>query len=492
VKLPFGLRASLSLSMVGLALLVAFLAIGIHLTLAVHGIVLSASDRSRALAEQTAWLASRATRGTARPTAEAIHRDRALHSFFESALAGDPTVYDLAVVDRDGKALLHSSGVEDRVLARRPDIEQLRRGSVFRQAARLLGPSRAFEARVPLVSGGRPFGEARVGVATALMKIVLFDSLRAGLWMTAVALLLAILGALLSAELVSRRVRTMATGLERLSQGEFVPLAVDGKDELSHLASSINAVGDRLESLKRRAEAGEMDHGELAAATGQASQWVRVARGLFHEMVNSVNGAKSNLAVLRLRARMFPPEDQRRLEVIDSEFQRMSDVAERFRRFSKGQAEMEWLDLQNLLEEEVGRARTGAARGIEIWLDARKAPDRFYGDGLLLRQALTNLITNAVQAMPEGGRVTVTGERRDGQVLVTVGDEGHGIPEALQGRVFHESVTTKNYGSGIGLFLVKQVADLHRGRVRLRSAPGEGTEVELELPESRLEPVGVA
>jgi hypothetical protein len=143
VKLPFSLRASLSLSMVGLALLVAFLAIGIHLTLAVHGVVQSSVDRSQALAEQTAWLASSAAHGSSRPIAESIARDRALRSLFQSALAGDPTILDLSVVDGAGRALLHSGGLDGRIVPRRPDLEELQRGSVLQLGERVLGPSRA-------------------------------------------------------------------------------------------------------------------------------------------------------------------------------------------------------------------------------------------------------------------------------------------------------------------------------------------------------------
>jgi signal transduction histidine kinase len=493
VKLPFGLRASLSLSMVGLALLVACLAIGIHLTLAVHGIVQSSADRSLALAQQTAWLAARAARGAA-PVEEAIHGDRALRSLFQSALAGDPTILDLAVVDRSGKALLHSTGLDGRPMPRRPDLADLERGSVFRLAAQLLGPSRAFEARVPLVSDGRPFGEARVGISTALMKVALLDSLRAGLWMTAVALLLAILGALLSAELVSRRVRAMSTGLERLSGGEFgFRLSVEGKDELSHLASSINALGDRLESMRRRAAAGTMDRREMLDATGQASAWTRVISGLTHELADPLNAALLHLRLLRSSWKEPPADARRELEIVEDEFARLKDVLERFREFSvHGGTRFDWLDLRALLEQEVERARLAAPHGIEVRLDVDGAPERFWADGSLLRQALTNLISNSVQAMPEGGPVTVAAERLDGYVAVSVRDEGHGIPEALQPQVFDVHFTTKPSGSGIGLAVVKRVVKLHRGQVRLRSKPGHGTEVVLELPEARLEPVGVA
>lgn len=495
MKLPFSLRVSLSLSMVGLAILVAVLAIGVHMALAVQGIVHSSADRSRALAQQTAWLAGRAARASSAPVTTAIRRDRALQALFASALAGDPTVFDIAIVDRSGKVLIHSQGigVGGKVLAR-PDIEALEEGNVLRQGARLLGPSRAFEARVAMSSGRDPFGEVRVGVSTALMRTLLLDSLRAGLWVTAVALLLAILVALLSAELLSRRVRAMTTGLERLRGGEFgYRLEVDGRDELSVLASSINALGERMEGMRRRAAAGEVDPVELLAATGQASAWARVMSGLTHELADPLHAARLHLGRLRAKWRSDPDDALRHLDVVDQEFERLKTVVERFRGFSqRGEMRPDWLDLQALLAEEVDRARQTAGAGIVIRLDAGRAPERFWGDGSLLRQALTNLIANAMQAMPEGGCVTVKAERNEGRVAVTVQDEGPGIPAELQKQVFDVYFTTKPRGSGIGLAVVKQVVKLHKGRVRLHSTPGQGTEVVLELPESKLEPVGAA
>jgi signal transduction histidine kinase len=493
LKLPFSLRASLSLSMVGLALLVASLAIGVHLALAVHGIVQATADRSRALAQQTAWLAGRAAGASSAPVRTTIRRDPSLQALFESAVAGDATVYDLAIVDDSGNALIHSQpDVVGQPMRARPDVAGLEEGNVLTQGARLLGPSRVYEARVPLTSDRTPFGEVRVGVSTALMKVELLDSLGAGLWVTAVALLLAILVALISAELLSRRVRAMATGLDRLRGGEFgYRLAVDGSDELALLASSINALGERLESTRRRAEAGEVDHRELVAATGQASEWARVTSGMTHELADALNAAKLSLGRLRTKWN-GPTEATRHLDVLDQEFNRINTVVDRFRGFSRGVMDGSWFDLRALLAEEVDRARRSVPSSIVISLDVGRAPARFWGDASMLRQALANLIANAAQAMPEGGRVTVGAERRDGRVALSVGDQGSGIPEELQPQVFDVYFTTKPGGSGIGLAVVQQVVKLHRGHVRLRSKPGEGTEIVLELPESKLEPVGAA
>jgi two-component system sensor histidine kinase HydH len=129
---------------------------------------------------------------------------------------------------------------------------------------------------------------------------------------------------------------------------------------------------------------------------------------------------------------------------------------------------------------------------LEIVLDVDELPERFWGDRSLLRQALTNLVANAEQATPGGGHITLAAQRVDAEVEISVTDEGVGIPEELLPRVFDLYFTTKEDGSGIGLAVVQQVVQLHGGRIRLRSAPGEGTQITLELPVRSLEAVHAA
>src|SRR5258706_8901008 len=124
------------------------------------------------MARQAALGASRAAgqRGADRP-ASAVARDRALAALFESALAGDPTLFDIGVFNPAGRALAHSQ-IEQvgRITPARPTLAELRRGNVVSQALRLLGPAQTYDAVVPLGSEDQSFGEVRVGVSTALLR----------------------------------------------------------------------------------------------------------------------------------------------------------------------------------------------------------------------------------------------------------------------------------------------------------------------------------
>ena len=165
-----------------------------------------------------------------------------------------------------------------------------------------------------------------------------------------------------------------------------------------------------------------------------------------------------------------------------------------FRRFALlGEMRADWFDLRGLLGEVVERGREAMAeRRLELVLDVDELPSRFWGDRTLLRQALTNLVANAEQAMPGGGHITLAAHRADNSVEISVTDEGMGIPDELQTRIFDLYFTTKEEGSGIGLAVVQQIVQLHGGRIRLRSAQGEGTQVTLELPVRSLEAVHAA
>lgn len=498
-RLTFGLRASLSASMVGLALLVSLVGLAVYTALTMRATVNASFQRADAVAHQAALLVGRATAAaTARttPAPVLVRRDRALASMFESSLAGDPTLFDLGVFDTEGRALVHSQlERRDERQPARPSLEELGRGGVFAQALRLLGPPTTYDAVVALSVAGQPFGEVRVGVSTALLREQLIGSLQAGLWVLGVAALLAIVVALALAQLLSRRVRNVVTGLQRLREGEFgYRLQVEGGDELALLAASLNELGERLQASRARAAAGDLDQGELLLATDRMAAWAKVASGLAHEMADPLNAAALHLGHVKRKWTDPRPEIAKHLRVLEDELQRLDKVVKGFRRFSLlGEMRPEWFDLRALIRELAERAREAMPeRRLELVLDMDDLPERFWGDRTLLRQALTNLVANAEQAMPGGGHVTLGARRSEAGVELSVTDEGVGIPEDLQTRIFDLYFTTKEDGSGIGLAVVRQIVQLHGGRIRLRSAPGEGTQITLELPVRSLETVHAA
>ena len=103
----------------------------------------------------------------------------------------------------------------------------------------------------------------------------------------------------------------------------------------------------------------------------------------------------------------------------------------------------------------------------------------------IFRQALLNLAKNAVQAMPNGGTLTMaTSPTKDGRVEIRVSDTGVGIPPEHLSRIFDLYFTTKEKGSGIGLSMVYRIVQLHDGEVEVESTPGSGTRFRLMFPQA--------
>jgi signal transduction histidine kinase len=103
-------------------------------------------------------------------------------------------------------------------------------------------------------------------------------------------------------------------------------------------------------------------------------------------------------------------------------------------------------------------------------------------DARLVRQAVVNVAVNAVQAMPQGGRLTVRTRREGDAAVLEVEDEGVGMAPEVAARMFEPFFTTKASGTGLGLAVVKRIVEEHGGAVAVRTEPGGGTVFALRFP----------
>jgi two-component system NtrC family sensor kinase len=106
-------------------------------------------------------------------------------------------------------------------------------------------------------------------------------------------------------------------------------------------------------------------------------------------------------------------------------------------------------------------------------------------DANQIKQVLINVLLNAAQAMPKGGRILVTTKLKDQDLELLVADTGHGIPEHLWDKVFAPFFTTKTSGAGLGLNIASQIIAAHGGNIQFESAPGKGTTFRITLPRAK-------
>jgi signal transduction histidine kinase len=139
------------------------------------------------------------------------------------------------------------------------------------------------------------------------------------------------------------------------------------------------------------------------------------------------------------------------------------------------------MDLDSVIDEVL--LKSPIPENIEISSQVNEDAKRIVADPALLTRVLTNLITNAVQAMPEGGKLSVNAYREMQDVVVSVEDNGAGIPEEVKPKLFTPLFTTKSKGQGFGLAAVKRLIESLGGSVRFESQEGKGTKFIINLPQ---------
>ncbi|HTV23252.1 MAG TPA: HAMP domain-containing sensor histidine kinase [Polyangiaceae bacterium] len=225
-------------------------------------------------------------------------------------------------------------------------------------------------------------------------------------------------------------------------------------------------------SLAARAEALELYQErlrELTVLTGEIA----------HELKNPLASIKGLAQLMRVESAKNP----RRLEVLESEVERMQGILEEFLNFSRpllplAQTEV---DVSELCRDVVG-LHEGLAAARRLTLTAPNERVDLVCDPRKLKQIVVNLVQNALDASLAGGEVRVSVARRDDHAAIQVLDRGHGLNTEQQARAFDLGFTSKARGSGLGLTIVRMLAEQHRGSARLYNRDGGGCVAEVLLP----------
>ncbi|HWQ08910.1 MAG TPA: PAS domain S-box protein, partial [Holophaga sp.] len=255
------------------------------------------------------------------------------------------------------------------------------------------------------------------------------------------------------------------------------PISLGGRAAMLVFAEDVTA-RNRDERLRRTLEQ-ELNRSQKLQSLGS------LAGGVAHDM-NNVLGAILNLATLhRDKAPEGSPLRQS-METIARACLRGGTMVKGLLGFAReGLAEERPLDLNELVREEVALLERTTLQKVRLEMDLAEGLRAVIGDASALAHALMNLCVNAVDAMPDGGTLSIrTGNEPGGTVLLAVGDTGCGMPAEVMEKALDPFFTTKpqGKGTGLGLSIVYGTVKAHGGQLQLKSAPGEGTVVEIRLP----------
>jgi signal transduction histidine kinase len=299
------------------------------------------------------------------------------------------------------------------------------------------------------------------------------------------AALIILFGAFL-ARSIGRPVRAVASGASQLAAGDWsLRLPEQGPGEIGELTKSFNEMAERI----------EQNHAELEAQNAELRESERMKTELVsivsHELRTPLASVLGFTALL-LKREFDPPIRRHYLGIVDAQARRLAALLEDFLDVQRIEHEglelaTERVDLAALLDEQAELyAGQSPKHTVEVDLDERPLSVR--GDPDRLAQVVGNLLSNAIKYSPDGGTVQLAAERSGSGVRVIVRDEGLGIPEDQQERIFTkffrgDAGATGITGTGLGLAVSREIVEAHGGSIGFDSDPSTGSTFWVELPE---------
>jgi signal transduction histidine kinase len=410
-------------------------------------------------------------------------------------MAASQGVVEINVAGRNGQIL--ASSVDSRVgqiMNRLPTLQTWKSLPLNRRLLDLFGRKPDYQVTVPLGLDGKELYTVQVVTSTVLLSNVLAPEMSRVAVISIAALVASLVLTGLATNWLLRPVRRLEQTIDRIAQGKFgradqpAPIA----KEFAAVESKLNLLGEQFRGARQ--EASEMQHNldqlleRMESHLDVASRLTAIGRitsGVAHEIKNPLNAIALHLDLLRERIGGPEEELNAEIDVLSKEVRRLDRVVKTFLDFSRPvEVRLEEVDLAALARE-VSELMTPQAKLAKIELSFNSPdphPAVMRGDPDMLKQVVLNLVTNALDAMKEGGHLRLRVARAEDSVTMEVADDGPGIPQNLRNKVFQLYFTTKPKGSGIGLAMTYRAVQLHNGTIDFTSEDGQGTTFRLQFP----------
>ncbi|HVV85135.1 MAG TPA: HAMP domain-containing sensor histidine kinase [Kofleriaceae bacterium] len=288
---------------------------------------------------------------------------------------------------------------------------------------------------------------------------------------------------------VTRPIARLLAGVRQVREGDFrARVQIDHRDEIGKLADEFNAMLGVLDASRTRTEAEADARSRLEAGLQRVDKLVTIGQlsaGLAHEIGSPLQVLSGRASALVEHA---DPEVRRQAGLLVAQCDRITRVVDQLLSFGRrrpavvGPCDLA-VPVGAVIDLLAGEARR---RGVTLELAAGGGPHRIVGDVDQLQQVALNLVRNALQVTPRGGAIAVRIDEADGRVRLCVGDTGPGVDPASVDRLFEPFFTTRasDGGTGLGLAVVRAIADEHRAAIDVRARAGGGAEFLVSFPAS--------
>ena len=394
--------------------------------------------------------------------------------------AREKGINEINIINIDGE-IIDSSNPDK--IGKKRELKKLERGihAVRRPVGGAALSQKPYEVVVPVIVGDEQLGYVQINMLLDNIRDIQQANFIRRLFATGMVFTVGIALIIFLARRYTTPIKNMVEDFKRVSAGDLsVTIAVESNDEIGEMAVGFNNMVEKLrerEALEKR-----LYEAEHLSRVGQ------LASGIAHEIRNPLNYI--SLAIDHIKAEMLPNCGDKCAELVEltdkikEEVRRANYMVVNFMNYGRPlklrRTQVVYPELLAkvlpVLQDRLTEQHTVVEQQIPVDLPP------LWIDGELFRNCILNFITNASQAMPEGGTIILGARLEEGQVKLTFADQGSGISPDDISKIFQPYFTTKDVGIGLGLAITERIIKEHGGSIYVKSTLGTGTTITVSLP----------